>query len=76
MWSSSFTALHNVEKYHIQMNPTSSSSSCSTDQLVSPGEDFTCSGLALGQNYSFTVSAINCQNQEGASSNFRIVLLS
>ena len=44
-------------------------SSCSNDQ-VSPSEDYSCSGLVLGTHYTFTVSAINCGNQEGGESRF------
>ena len=44
-------------------------SSCSSDQ-VSPSEDYCCSGLVLGTRYTFTVSAINCGDQEGERESF------
>ena len=61
-WSPSFTSQYNVERYHVSVNPDPSS--CSSDQ-VSPSEDYSCSGLVLGTRYTFTVSAINCGDQEG-----------
>ena len=61
-WSPSFTSQYAVERYHVSVNPDPSS--CSSDQ-VSPSEDYSCSGLVLGRHYTFTVSAINCGDQEG-----------
>ena len=46
-------------------------SSCSSDQ-VSPSEDYSCSGLVLGTHYTFTVSAINCGDQEGERESFTV----
>ena len=61
-WSPSFTSQYAVERYRVSVNPDPSS--CSSDQ-VSPSEDYNCSGLVLGTHYTFTVSAINCGDQEG-----------
>ena len=61
-WSPSFTSQYDVERYRVSVNPDPSS--CSSDQ-VSPSEDYSCSGLVLGTRYTFTVSAINCGDQEG-----------
>ena len=61
-WSPSFTSQYAVEGYRVSVNPDPSS--CSSDQ-VSPSEDYSCSGLVLGTHYTFTVSAINCGDQEG-----------
>ena len=61
-WSPSFTSQYAVERYRVSVN--SDPSSCSSDQ-VSPSEDYSCSGLDLGTHYNFTVSAINCGDQEG-----------
>ncbi len=68
-WSPSFTSQHAVEMYRVIVTPDPSS--CSSQQ-VSPSEDYTCSGLVLGIDYSFTVSAINCGNQEGIRENFTL----
>ena len=61
-WSPSFTSQYAVERYRVSVNPDPSS--CSSDQ-ISPSEDYSCSGLVLGTRYTFTVSAINCGDQEG-----------
>ena len=66
----SFTSGINVTNYRVVVSPTLS---CSSDQLVSPSGNYNCSGLVLGTNYSFTVSAINCGNQEGPRDTFTIL---
>ena len=43
---------------------------CSMDLNVS--EDYSCLGLALGTQYTFTVSAINCGDQEGIEYTFTV----
>ena len=68
-WSPSFTSQYAVVRYRVSVNPDPSS--CSSDQ-VSPSEDYSCSGLALGTLYTFTVSAINCGDQEGEINVFTI----
>ena len=68
-WSPSFTSQHAVERYRVVVTPDPSS--CSSQQ-VSPSEDYTCSGLVLGTDYSFAVSAINCGNQEGIREAFTL----
>ena len=70
-WSPSFTSQYAVEKYRVSVNPDPSS--CSSDQ-VSPSEDYSCSGLVLGTRYTFTVSAINCGDQEGERDEFDVLL--
>ena len=62
----SFSSENNMTNYRVILSPTPSS--CPSEQLVSPSEDYSCSGLVLGTNYSFNVSAINCGNQEGPGS--------
>ena len=61
-WPPSFNSQYAVERYRVSANPDPSS--CSNDQ-VSPSEDYSCSGLVLGTRYTFTISAINCGDQEG-----------
>ncbi len=68
-WSPSFTSRHAVERYRVVVTPDPSS--CSSQQ-VSPSEYYTCSGLFLGTDYSFTVSAINCGNQERTRETFTV----
>ena len=62
----SFSSGNNVTNYCVVLSPTPSS--CPSEQLVSPSEDYSCSGLVLGTRYSFNISAINCGNQEGPRS--------
>lgn len=69
-WSTSFTSQHFVERYHVSVNPDPSS--CSMQ--VNPNEDYNCSGLVLGTYYCFTISAINCGNQEGEKKRLKFVL--
>ncbi len=68
-WSPSFTSQHAVERYCVVVTPNLTS--CSSQQ-VSPSEDYTCSGLVLGTDYSFIVSAINCGDQEGTRETFAV----
>ena len=69
-WSSSFSSGNSVDNYHVVASPTPSS--CPNNQLVSPSEDYNCSGLVLGTRYSFTVSSINCGTQEGTESSITV----
>ena len=64
-WSPFFNTQHRVDRYNVTLTPDLSS--CSSDQ-VSPSEDYSCSGLDLQTNYTITVSAINCGDQEGKTS--------
>ena len=70
-WSSSFNSQHAVERYRVSVDPDPSSS-CSSDQVM-PSEDYSCPGLSPERNYSITVSAINCVNQEGESDTFTVL---
>ena len=63
-WVPSFNTQHRVDRYAVTVTPDPSS--CSSDQ-VSPSEDYSCSGLDLQTNYTITVSAINCGDQEGGN---------
>ena len=71
-WSSSFNSQHAVERYRVSVDPDPSSS-CSSDQVI-PSEDYSCPGLSPERNYSITVSAINCGDQEGESDTFTVLL--
>ena len=62
----SFSSGNNVTNYRVVLSPTPSS--CPSEQLVSPSEDYSCSGLIQGTRYSFNISAINCGDQEGPES--------
>ena len=68
-WSHSFNTQHRVDRYNVTVTPNPSS--CSSDQ-VSPSEDYSCSGLDLQTNYTITVSAINCGDQEGGIAVFLV----
>ena len=52
------------------MTVTPNLSTCSRN--VTPSEDYSCPGLALGTQYTFTVSAINCGDQEGMGYTFTV----
>ena len=70
-WSSSFNSQHAVERYRVSVDPDPSPS-CSSDQVM-PSEDYSCPGLSPERNYSITVSAINCGDQEGESDTFTVL---
>ena len=55
---------YSVENYRVRVEPQISS--C-LDGLLSPGDAYSCIGLAIGTNYTFSVSAVNCINQIGAT---------
>ena len=67
-WNSSFNSQHAIEMYRVTLTPNLST--CSRD--VTPSEDYSCPGLALGTQYTFTVSAINCGDQEGMEYTFTV----
>ena len=71
-WSSSFNSQHAVERYRVSVDPDPSS--CTSDQVM-PSEDYSCPGLSPERNYSITVSAINCGDQEGESDTFTVLPL-
>ena len=67
-WNSSFNSQYAVEMYRVRVVPNLPT--CSKNLNVS--EDYSCPGLALGTEYSFTVSAINCGDQEGIEYTFTV----
>ena len=68
-WSSFYNLNYEIERYDVAVTPDPSS--CSSE-LVSPSENYSCSGLDLQTNYSITVSAINCGDQEGGNVTFMV----
>ena len=70
-FNNKYNDVHAVERYNVTVTPDPSS--CSSDQ-VSSSEDYSCPGLDLETNYTITVSAINCRDQEGETTvNFLIL---
>ena len=67
-WDSFFNSQHAIEMYRVTVTPNLST--CSGDVTLS--EDYSCPGLALGTQCTFTVSAINCGDQEGMEYTFTV----
>ena len=62
-WSDEFNAEHVVERYNVRVSPDPAS--CTSDQ-VPPHQNYSCSGIdVMSTNYSVSVTAFNCINQEG-----------
>ena len=68
-WSPKFRSRHRVDRYRVLVIPDPNS--CSSDQ-VPPSHNYTCSGLDPTDDYLLIVSAINCGNQEGDITLFRV----
>jgi hypothetical protein len=68
-WNSSFNSQYNVERYQVAVTPDPASRCTGS---VSPNTSYTCSGLSLHTDYTITVSAINCGDQEGESVNISV----
>ena len=60
----SFIMDYAVESYTVTVDPATSS--CSSDQL-SPNDHYSCTGLTVGTSYTFSISAVNCVDQIGAT---------
>ena len=61
----SFIMNYAVERYTVTVDPANSS--CSNDQL-SPNDRYSCTtGLTVGTSYTFSISAVNCVDQIGAT---------
>jgi hypothetical protein len=58
-----------VERYQVAVTPDLTPS-CSGS--VSPNMSYTCSGLSPDTDYTITVSAINCGDQEGENNTFSV----
>ena len=68
-WNSSFNSQYAIEMYRVTVTPNIST--CPRDVTLS-SENYSCPGLVLGTEYTFTVSAINCGDQEGMEYNFTV----
>ena len=67
-WNSSFNSRHVIEMYRVTVTPNLST--CSRD--VDTSKNYSCPSLALGTQYTFTVTAINCGDQEGMEYTFTV----
>jgi hypothetical protein len=68
-WDTSFNSQYNVERYQVAVTPDPTPSCAGS---VSPNMSYTCSGLNSDTDYTITVSATNCGDQEGMSSTFSV----
>jgi hypothetical protein len=68
-WDTSFNSQYSVERYQVAVTPDPTPSCAGS---VSPNMSYTCSGLSPDTDYTITVSAINCGDQEGESSTFSV----
>lgn len=68
-WPSTFIDQYGVERYRVSVNPDPSI--CSRD-YTDPSEVYNCTGLDLEMSYTFTISAVNCGDQEGGALNFTV----
>ena len=66
-WSDVFNHDHAVVKYGVSMSP--SLPSCPNTLEVGPDQDYTCSGLEIGQQYNISFAAFNCIHQQGQTAN-------
>ena len=69
-WSDMFNRDHAVDKYRVSMSP--SLPSCPNTLEVGPDQDYTCSGLEIGQQYNISFTAFNCQQGETATYSFQL----
>ena len=69
-WSEGFNAEYDVDRYNVRVIPDPAS--CTSDQ-VPPHQGYSCSGLdRMGTNYSVSITAFNCINQEGGDATYII----
>ena len=61
----SFIMDYAVESYTVTVDPATSS--CSNDDQLSPNDRYNCTGLTVGTSYTFSISAVNCVDQIGAT---------
>ena len=59
-----------IDHFCVTTSPSTSCSMCG----ISPHDPYICSGLQGGQQYSFEVKAVNCENQAGESINLTVSL--
>ena len=67
-WSNS---QYNVESLKYNVTVTPDPSFCSSAQVL-PNQDYTCSGLDLGTNYSIKASSNTCGDQQGERISFAV----
>ena len=60
-----------VEGYIFRVSPEPDSM-CSSYSAILGNGSYTCAGLEVGKRYSYSVSAINCGDQEGEGVNFLV----
>ena len=71
-WSDEFNAEHSVERYNVRVIPDPAS--CTSDQ-VPPHQNYSCPRLdQMGTNYSVSITAFTCINQEGETNAYNIQL--
>ena len=58
IWTLQFDGGESIDHYQVTPTPP-----CS--RRIESSNQYQCNGLRVGQEYNFTVRAVNCENQEG-----------
>lgn len=73
-WSSDYTRQNGVDNYHVLVEPSLTSCTLSlSEQALSPSANYSCSRLNENTQYYFSISAVNCGDQESISLNFTVI---
>ena len=64
MWNPNFTSVHDVTYYRVV---ATGSSVARCPSLCLPSEPCQCTGPLAGENITISISAINCEDQEGSA---------